>query len=177
MPECADSVRTPKSTRRIGGCSKRPVQHGRRPVGARSVYGVCERANGSRTRLAGFCNSPTHESAVTYYARPSACRRHPTGKVQYVVQDFLLAFHGKAKSAAIAARCAGAQGEYRTMSHELFVNQRQLGTELYESLATGQGLNLSQFATCLDDPAVAKAVDDDMAYGQSVNRNRGQIFG
>ena len=34
-----------------------------------------------------------------------------TGKVQYVVRDYPLGFHAAAKGAAVAARCAGAQGQ------------------------------------------------------------------
>ena len=91
-----------------------------------------------------------------------------TGKIQYVVRDFPLAFHGQATSAAVAAHCAQAQGEYWTMHHELFTNQRRLGPALYEELATAQGLNSQQFAACLTDPARAQSVDADLAYGKTV---------
>ena len=42
-----------------------------------------------------------------------------TGKIQYIIRDFPLAFHGQAKPAAVAAHCAQAQGDYWTMHHEL----------------------------------------------------------
>ena len=45
---------------RKGDCSKRPVQQGRRAVGARSVHGVREHDNRPRTPLADFFNSSKH---------------------------------------------------------------------------------------------------------------------
>ena len=91
-----------------------------------------------------------------------------TGKIQYVVRDFPLAFHGQATRVAVAAHCAQAQGEYWTMHHELFTNQRRLGPALYEELAGGQGLDPQQFAACLTDPARAQSVDADLAYGKTM---------
>ena len=35
-----------------------------------------------------------------------------TGKVRYLVRDLPLSFHSNAKAAAVAARCAGDQGQY-----------------------------------------------------------------
>lgn len=91
-----------------------------------------------------------------------------TGKIQYLLRDFPLGFHRQAKGASIAAHCAGKQGAYWSMHHELFTNQRRLGPKLYEELARKLELNGEQFATCLEEPAQAKAVETDFAYGQSV---------
>ncbi len=91
-----------------------------------------------------------------------------TGKIQYLLRDFPLSFHRQAKGAAMAAHCAGEQGTYWPMHQELFTNQRRLGPELYEELAKKLELDGEQFATCLEDPEQAKALDADFAYRQSI---------
>ncbi|MEC4674838.1 MAG: hypothetical protein VST68_11680 [Nitrospirota bacterium] len=46
------------------GCSKRPVQQGRRRFGERSVQEVREHDKGPRTPLADFFNSPIQDFAA-----------------------------------------------------------------------------------------------------------------
>lgn len=91
-----------------------------------------------------------------------------SGKIRYTLRDFPLAFHTQAKSAAMAARCAGEQGKYWEMHHELFENQRQLGPEIYQGLAATLQLSANTFQTCLDSPVQEQAVEEDLAYGQSI---------
>lgn len=91
-----------------------------------------------------------------------------TGKVQYFVRDFPLGFHAQAKPAAIAADCAGKQGTYWPMHHELFTNQKRLGPELYQELADSNELDMQDYLACLDDPERAKSVEADFAYGKSI---------
>ena len=92
-----------------------------------------------------------------------------TGKVRFYFRDFpLTQIHPKAKSAAIAANCAGRQGAYWKMHNELFTNQAELGTELYERLAQDLSLDVPTFEACLAEPAEAQKVDADLAYGQEL---------
>ncbi len=91
-----------------------------------------------------------------------------TGKVQYFVRDFPLGFHGQATGAAMAARCAGRQGAYWPMHHALFTHQRRLGPELYDELAKQLALDGGKFSACLEDSAQTKAVEAELAYGQSI---------
>jgi protein-disulfide isomerase len=92
-----------------------------------------------------------------------------TGKVRFYFRDFpLIQIHPQAKSAAIAANCAGRQGAYWKMHHGLFTNQAELGTALYQELAQGLSLNLPAFESCLAEPAESQKVDDDLAYGQTL---------
>ncbi|MGH8488734.1 MAG: DsbA family protein, partial [Gammaproteobacteria bacterium] len=56
-------------------------------------------------------------------------------KLRYVYRDFPLDFHKEAKTAAVAANCAGKQGVYWEMHDALFMNQKRLGAPLYEKLA------------------------------------------
>lgn len=92
-----------------------------------------------------------------------------TGKVRFYFRDFpLTQIHPQAKSAAIAANCAGRQDAYWEMHHGLFTNQAELGTDLYQQLARELDLDLAAFEACLAEPAQAQSVDEDLAYGQSL---------
>jgi protein-disulfide isomerase len=92
-----------------------------------------------------------------------------TGKVRFYFRDFpLTQIHPQAKSAAIAANCAGRQGGYWKMHHELFTNQAELGPELYKELAQKLQLDVPEFETCLAAPDESQKVDDDLAYGQTL---------
>jgi protein-disulfide isomerase len=79
-----------------------------------------------------------------------------TGRVRYVVKDFPLdSIHPEARSAAVAARCAGEQDAYWEMHDALFVAQGEwsgLGAgaaEVYTALAADLGLDASAFGACL----------------------------
>jgi protein-disulfide isomerase len=92
-----------------------------------------------------------------------------SGKVQYIFRDFpLKQIHPKAVEASVAANCGGLQGKYWEMHHGLFINQRRLGPELYNELATSTGLDLEAFEACMEDPEQVTEVEKDLAYGQSV---------
>jgi protein-disulfide isomerase len=90
------------------------------------------------------------------------------GKVQYVVRDFPLGFHAQAQAAAVAARCAGQQNAFWPMRQKLFENQAKLGRDLYLSVGAELKLDSGKFQTCLDNPAMADAVGQDVAYGNRV---------
>lgn len=90
------------------------------------------------------------------------------GHVRYQVADYPLSFHAKAEQAAVAANCAGEQGQYWAMHDALFENQNKLGEELYQQTAKQLELNIDAFTECLNDPASAKAVNRSIAYGNSV---------
>lgn len=91
-----------------------------------------------------------------------------TGKVLLVFRDFPLTSHPEAKPAAIAARCAGAQGGYWAMQRELFSQSRALGSDLYTQLGKKLQLKLPAYSKCMRDTEVAARVDRDFAYGSSI---------
>ncbi len=88
-----------------------------------------------------------------------------TGQVQYVMKDFPLDFHRLAKEAAVAANCAGTQGQFEPMRDALFDNPRSLGREFYMTKAKEFGLDEAVYTACLEDPAQTKEVEDDLAEG------------
>ncbi len=91
-----------------------------------------------------------------------------TGKIQYAVRDFPLGFHNHAQPAAIASRCAGQQGQYWAMHHQLFANQKRLGADLYMELAKSLELKDEEFQSCMNDPVQIQHVEADLSYGQSI---------
>lgn len=107
-----------------------------------------------------FCGkfySETYSSIVENYI--------DTGIAKLVFRDFPLSFHPQAEGAAIAAECAGEQGEYFGMHDKLFENQEDLGEELYLAAAEELGLDVDEFTTCLVDPVIAAEVAADAAEG------------
>jgi len=81
------------------------------------------------------------------------------GRIRWVVRDFPLSFHDRARPAAIAAHCAGQQGKYWNMYGELFDNQRKLGDSDIKSYAKTIGLNLSKFDKCQSNSGNANGVE------------------
>ena len=128
--------------------------------------------------------SPTAPVAVVEFSEFQCpfCRRHfdqtfsglkqsyiDTGKVRYVFRNFpLVEIHPNAKAAAVAAYCAGQQGAYWKMHDALFANQSRLGPALYEELAKSLDLDAKKFQACREARESEKAIEDDMAYAQSV---------
>ena len=91
-----------------------------------------------------------------------------TGKVRYVLRDFPLGFHAKAKGAAIAANCAGKQDKYWEMNDQLFAKQKELGDDLYTTTAQALGLDMDKFGTCLREAEQGTEVTADFTAGQQI---------
>ena len=94
--------------------------------------------------------------------------RRYAGKVRLVFRDFPLSFHPNAVPAAIAARCAGAQGKFWEMHKTLFQHQSELTADNFKTWAGELGLNLEAFAKCSADPATQAAIDADTKAGAKV---------
>jgi protein-disulfide isomerase len=86
-----------------------------------------------------------------------------TGQVQFVSRDLPLSFHPYALPAAVASRCAGAQGRFWEYREALFRGQSQLANAPYAEIAQRFGLDVPGFEACRADPATTAAVRDDAA--------------
>ncbi|MFL6649145.1 MAG: DsbA family protein [Sulfurifustis sp.] len=86
-----------------------------------------------------------------------------TGKVRYFYVDFPLSMHAQAFGASVAARCAAAQGQYRTMQDSLYAEQARLGDALYDELARRIGLDVESFRACRRSEATRRLVDRDVS--------------
>jgi protein-disulfide isomerase len=80
------------------------------------------------------------------------------GKIRWIVRDFPLSFHDRAKPAGIAAKCAAAQGKYWQMYSILFDNQRNLADADLKGYADKIGLDKGKFDSCFENPAPMEAL-------------------
>lgn len=123
------------------------------------------------TKPAGCSGNNCPITVVEYseYQCPFCVRVLPTvdrllkeykGKVRWIVRDFPLGFHNRAKPAAIAARCAFDQGKYWQMYSELFQNQRELSDANLRQYGKNIALDQKKYEKCLENPAAALAIID-----------------
>lgn len=130
-------------------------------------------------------NAPITIIEFTDYECPFCSRVRPTitqvmdkykGKVQYVLRDYPLPFHGNSKKAHEAAHCAGDQKKYWEMNKLLFQNQKALSIGDLKKYAKDINLNTGKFDKCLDSGKYTKKVDENQAYGSKVGVNGTPAF-
>ena len=85
------------------------------------------------------------------------------GKIRWIVRDFPLGFHNRARPAAIAARCAKDQGKYWEMYEELFKNQKSLNDPDLKKMAQTIGLDIKKYDECVGNPSKHLAIIDENA--------------
>ena len=73
-----------------------------------------------------------------------------TGKVRFLYRDYPRADRGLGLDAAIAARCAGDQGQYWSM-HDRLMGGGRIGEPAFQRHARAIGLDLSAFGKCRGD--------------------------
>ena len=76
----------------------------------------------------------------------------------------------------MAAHCAGEQNAYWAMNHQLFVNQRRLGLDVYLEIANSLALEGDVFSDCIRQTVLSNDVDSDRAYGQELGVNGTPTF-
>ena len=84
-----------------------------------------------------------------------------TGKVRFLYRDYPRADQGPGLDAAIAARCAGAQGKYWAMHDRLFAEGGRLDKAAHLRHASALGLDQSAFERCMDDGRYTKSIFED----------------
>jgi len=87
------------------------------------------------------------------------------GKVAMAYRDFPLPMHPRARKAAEAARCAGAQGKFWDFHDLLFDTKKIEAAELKEDARTLH-LDTAAFDKCLDSGEQAAAIQKDLTQGQ-----------
>lgn len=80
------------------------------------------------------------------------------GRIRWIVRDFPLSFHDRARPAAVAAKCAAQQGKYWQMYTILFDNQRNLADADLKSYADKIGLDKGKFDKCYSNPGEIEAL-------------------
>jgi protein-disulfide isomerase len=90
-----------------------------------------------------------------------------TGKIKFAYRDYPRADRGVGVEAAVAARCAGAQGRYWAMHDRLFGAGSRLDSGSFRSAAKSIGLDQTQFAKCFDERRYLESIFQDR---QEANR-------
>lgn len=90
------------------------------------------------------------------------------GKVRWIVRDFPLGFHKRARPAAAAAHCAKDQGKYWQMYEELFANQKKLEDDDLQKHAKAIKLDMKKFNSCLKKPSTMAAVETNFRSGEAL---------
>jgi protein-disulfide isomerase len=88
--------------------------------------------------------------------------------VRIVFVNLPLSFHANARPAAVAAFAAGRQGKYWEMHDKLFANAKELTAGNFTKWAAELGLDATQFAKDLADPALMRQVDEDTAIANGL---------
>lgn len=91
-----------------------------------------------------------------------------TGKVRFLYRDFPRALQGPGVDAAIAARCAGDQGQYWQMHDRLFTNGGRFSEAAFQRHAQAIGLDQPLFVTCLEEARHTGPVFQDRSEGVSL---------
>ncbi|NJN17352.1 MAG: DsbA family protein [Oscillochloris sp.] len=124
-------------------------------------------------------------SQFVQQTKPEIVSRYvESGQVRVVVRDLPLeSIHPSAVAAAVAARCAGDQGQYFAMYDQLFsTHQIEWGgvpnrdTNVFSEFAAGLGLDVAAFDTCQADPAVAAEVRAEAAQAARLGLNATPSF-
>jgi len=90
-----------------------------------------------------------------------------TGKVRFMYRDYPRADQGIGVEAAVAARCAGAQGRYWPMHDRLFSERGRLDPGLFKGYAKAIGLDETAFVKCFDERQYLESIFRDR---QEANR-------
>ncbi len=86
--------------------------------------------------------------------------------VKLVIRDFPVdSVHPEAINAAVAANCALEQGKFWEYHDTLYSQQDNLGSDLYNSLATTLGLDKIKFNSCLNSLAIRNEISNDFNAG------------
>jgi protein-disulfide isomerase len=86
--------------------------------------------------------------------------------VRLVFKDFPLRSHDLAGPAAVAARCAGAQGRFWEYHDLLFLAQPAFARDELTAYGRRLGLDTTRFAECLDTAAPREAIVADQREGR-----------
>ena len=100
-----------------------------------------------------------------------------TGQVQIVYKHLpLVRIHPFAMGAAIAAECAGAQGQFWAMHESLILGPLELDIASLQRRARLFGLRAREFGDCLDGESVKKTVEEETRIATRIGIDRTPVF-
>ena len=90
-------------------------------------------------------------------------QRDSDNRVAIVYRHFPLDFHTHAFEAAVAARCAGEQGQFAPMHDQLFINQDSIGKRTWSTFAVAAKVkDMTAFDACMAGPVARRQVRADL---------------
>jgi protein-disulfide isomerase len=90
-------------------------------------------------------------------------------EIRFVYRDFpLVNIHPNAIPAAIAANCAGEQGQFWPFHNSLFSGVYGLGTQAYVQYASEIGMDVEAFSACMSDNDYSAEVQADFEYASNL---------
>lgn len=98
------------------------------------------------------------------------------GKIKIVFKDYPLRETGPSISAAVAAHCAGEQGQYWEMNHRMLTNQQSLSDGSYRLWAGELGLDGDAFGACLTSGRFEPVVQASAEMGRELGVNSTPTF-
>lgn len=101
---------------------------------------------------------------------------HEQGLVRWIFYDFPLGSFPNSIPAALAARCAGAQGEFTSMHDMLLARQSEWGregnpTRTFVGFAEELGLDTGDFRSCVEDRRHLEEIRASQKYGEQLGVN------
>jgi protein-disulfide isomerase len=137
-------------------------------------------------RVEGNADAPITIVEFADFQCPFCSRAEPTlsailkkynGKVKLAFRDFpLTAIHPYAEGAAMAGRCAEAQGKFWPMHDAMYADQSKLSEADLVKTAASLGMNQTTFSSCLKSGNYGAAIRQDVADGTSVGLNGTPAF-
>jgi protein-disulfide isomerase len=109
----------------------------------------------------GYCSKWFHETLPRLQAKYV-----DTGKVRFIYRDYPRANRGPGLESAIAARCAGEQGQYWGMHDRLFSADGRLDQAAFQEHAKALKLELAAFSKCVQGDHLTKSIFQDREEGQ-----------
>jgi protein-disulfide isomerase len=97
-------------------------------------------------------------------------------KIRFVYRDLPLPMHPEAIPAALAADCAGEQGDYWKYHDALFNQQYGLSRTAYDRYAADLGLDSKAFAACLDSQRYLSKIQANASDAASAGLNSTPSF-
>lgn len=91
-------------------------------------------------------------------------------KIEFAFKQYPLPMHPNARPASEASLCVNAQSTDKFWKYhdKLFANSDKLDGESLKKFAKEVGANEAEFQKCMDEKRFAKAVEEDMAYGNKI---------
>jgi len=91
-----------------------------------------------------------------------------TGKLRLIYRDYPRAVSGPSVDTAMAARCAGEQGQYWSMHDQLFSSRRKFSPDQLQQQAEDLRLNIRQFNECFQGERYMESIYRDRMEGGSI---------